>query len=127
VRDVTAALVRLLATPAACGEVFNVGGDREVSINELAALVAALAGSRSEIRHVPYQEAYGEAFDDMERRVPDLAKVRALIGYQPCWSLEQAIQDVIGEVRGLACPAVGETTGCDSQETPAGPAVNPRG
>ena len=100
VGDVVGALVALLDNPAAYGEIFNVGTDREISIRKLAEMVRAIAQSRSEIVHVPYQEAYGTGFEDMERRVPDLAKVRRLIGYEPRGTLEQTLEDVIRYVRG---------------------------
>lgn len=99
VGDVVAALVRLLDLPAAYGEVFNVGTDREVGIGELAAMVRDRTGSLSEIVRVPYQEAYGAGFEDMERRLPDLAKLRRAIGYDPRFSLEQILDDVIRHVR----------------------------
>jgi UDP-glucose 4-epimerase len=100
VADVVWALVRLLDNPAAYGEVFNVGTDREISIQALAEMVRSIAGSRSAIVNVPYKEAYGTGFEDMERRIPDLAKVRRLIGYQPQRSLEQTLEDVIQYLRG---------------------------
>ena len=100
VRDAVRALVGLFDAPEARGGVFNVGTDREVSINQLASTVRSMTGSRSEILHVPYAEAYGSsAFEDMARRVPDLAKVRRLIGYQPEHSLEDTLRDVIQHVR----------------------------
>jgi len=100
VRDVVSALMRLLDTPAAHGEIFNVGSDREITIGELAALVRSMTRSRSEIVHVSYQEAYGAGFEDMERRVPDLTKVRRWIGYEPRFTLEQTLEDVVAFVQG---------------------------
>jgi len=100
VRDVVSALARLIDTPAAHGQVFNVGNDREIAIGELAAMVRSMTGSRSEIVHVPYQEAYGAGFEDMERRVPDLSKLRGLIGYAPRFTLERTIEDVVAYVKG---------------------------
>lgn len=104
VNDVVRALVRLLDTPAALGEVFNVGTDREISIGQLAAMVRSMTCSRSEIIQVPYKEAYGTGFEDMERRVPDLTKLKGLIGYEPQFSLEQTLQDIIEFVRGQLEP-----------------------
>ena len=95
VHDSVGALVRLMGEPAARGEVFNVGNDREVSIQQLAETIRTMVGSQSEIRYVPYQEAYGTGFEDMPRRVPNLDKVRQLIGYQPQHTLEETLQDVI--------------------------------
>lgn len=99
VADVVGALVRLLHTPEACGEIFNVGTDREISMNDLALLVRRTTGSRCEIRHISYGEAYGPGFEDMERRVPDLTKIRKWIGYEPRRSLEETIDDIIAAIR----------------------------
>ena len=66
-----------------------------ISINDLAARVIQLTGSKSEVRHVPYEQAYGRAFDDLPRRVPDLAKVQKAIGFVPRLDLEQIIRSVI--------------------------------
>ena len=98
VRDSVRALTALMDVPAGRGEVVNVGNDREVTINELAEMVRSMTGSRSEIRHIGYSEAYGPSFEDMTRRVPDLTKVRRLIGYQPQYSLEETLGDVIDHV-----------------------------
>jgi UDP-glucose 4-epimerase len=96
VADVVDVLVRLMDTPAAVGGVFNVGGDEEVSINDLARRVITACGSKSRIVHIPYEKAYGLAFDDLPRRVPDLGKIRSRVGFEPRFSLEQIIQSVIG-------------------------------
>ncbi len=74
--DVVGALVKLMDEPAAVGEVFNIGSNEEVSIVELAGRVKVLTGSRSEIVTLPYREAYGEGFEDMPRRVPDIYQDR---------------------------------------------------
>jgi len=95
VSDVVRGLADLMAHPGAVGEVFNIGNNAEVSIEELAHRVRALAGSSSPICHVPYEEAYGPGFEDMERRVPDLAKIRALIGYAPRTGLDEILRSVI--------------------------------
>ena len=87
--------VRLLETPAARGQVLNVGNHQEVSIGALAEKVRAMTGGRSEIRFVPYDEAYGPSFEDMARRVPDLTKIGRLIGYRPKHSLDEILRDVI--------------------------------
>ena len=94
VDDVTRALVGLMADPRAFGGVFNIGNDEEVTIAELAERVRLLTGSRSTIRLVPYGEAYTEGFEDMMRRVPDLTKIRELIGYRPTQNLGQILEDV---------------------------------
>jgi UDP-glucose 4-epimerase len=95
VKDAVAALVGLLGVPPCRGEVFNVGNDEEISMNDLAEKVRSLVGGRSEIRHIPYSDAYGPGFEDMDRRVPDLSKVRRAIGYECRHSLEQVLKDVI--------------------------------
>src|SRR5207249_1525173 len=83
VGDTVRCLMALVETPTAWGEVFNVGHSVEVSILELAKRLRTLADSRSEIVLVPYEEAYGADFEDMRRRVPDVAKLRANGGFEP--------------------------------------------
>jgi UDP-glucose 4-epimerase len=95
VGDVVSALVALMEHPAAVGEVFNVGSSEEVTIRALAERVKSLTGSSSEIMSIPYEQAYGEGFEDMPRRVPDIGKVNRLIGYRPTKSLDQILQSVI--------------------------------
>jgi UDP-glucose 4-epimerase len=95
VADVVGALLKLADHKEAVGQVYNIGSVEEVSIGELAEMIKAMTGSRSEIVLVPYSEAYEEGFEDMPRRVPDLTKTGALIGYQPTRSLEQILEDVI--------------------------------
>jgi UDP-glucose 4-epimerase len=95
VTDVAESVFRLISTPAAYGEVFNIGNDEEVSINELAERVRQAAGSSSEIVHVPYEEAYAEGFEDMARRVPNVSKLEQTIGFRPRLSLEKIIADVL--------------------------------
>jgi UDP-glucose 4-epimerase len=75
--------------------VFNIGNTEEITITALAERVRALTGSRSSIRYVPYDEAYEAGFEDMPRRVPDIAKIRQLIGFQPRVPLEDIIQRVV--------------------------------
>ena len=99
VKDVVEALVALMECPQAAGEVFNVGGTHEVTIRQLAELVVQKTQSTSPIRFVPYEQAFGDGFEDMQRRLPCTQKIRALIGWQPRLSLEQVIDDVIAEQR----------------------------
>jgi len=99
VADVVTAMVKLIETPAAVGEVFNIGGDHEVTMNELAELVREAAGSRSEIRHVPYDEAYADGFEDMQRRVPDVRKLERVIGMRPSSPLATMIREVVDDQR----------------------------
>jgi UDP-glucose 4-epimerase len=95
VGDVVRAVVALMDHPGAVGEVFNIGSDEEVTIRALAERVKELTGSRSEIVTIPYELAYGEGFEDMPRRVPDITRVGRLIGYRPTRSLDQILQSVI--------------------------------
>lgn len=99
VADIVEALARVLEIPACFGQVVNVGNDGEVSINELAEMTIKLTGSHSELRHVSYNEAYGEGFEDMRRRVPCLQKAERLIGYRPTRDLPSIIKDVAGDFK----------------------------
>lgn len=102
VTDVADALIKLFGTPDAFGQVFNVGGDEEVSMNDLARRVIAVAGSGSTIEHIPYDVAYGQRFDDLPRRVPKLDKIRGAIGFAPKMNLDQIIRSVIDDFRSRA-------------------------
>jgi UDP-glucose 4-epimerase len=95
VGDVVKALVDLVEHPEAVGRVFNIGGVGEVSIEQLAARIVELAESDSKIRYVPYEEAYEEGFEDMQRRVPDTTRARELIGFEPTADLDDIIRMVI--------------------------------
>jgi UDP-glucose 4-epimerase len=99
VSDVVEALVKLMDTPGAVGQVFNLGGEEEVSINDLARRVVRLAGSSSPIEHVSYEQAYGHRFDDMPRRVPRLDRIRETIGFKPRHALDEVIRSVIEDAR----------------------------
>ena len=105
VHDVVAALIALLDDLDAVGDVFNVGARNEVTINELARLILAATGSSSPIVHIPYDVAYEQGFEDMERRVPDTGKVEALTGWRATRSLADVIRDVIEHERAGATPA----------------------
>jgi UDP-glucose 4-epimerase len=95
VGDVVRGIIGLIDEPRAIGEVFNIGGEGEISINDLAERVISISGSRSQIRHIPYNEAYQEGFEDMERRVPDISKIRNLIGYRNTYSLDDILTRVV--------------------------------
>ena len=97
VLDVVEGLTKLLDDPKCFGQVINLGNDEEVSIKELAARAISLTSSSSEIQYIPYEEAYGEGFEDMRRRVPSLEKARRMIGYQPTRTLNDIINDVAAE------------------------------
>ena len=99
VKDVAHALVRLTELEGAEGSIFNIGSDNEVTINELAQVVKQVTGSDSPIQHISYEEAYGDNFEDMARRVPDLTRIRESIGYVATRTLKQiveAVADYIG-------------------------------
>jgi UDP-glucose 4-epimerase len=95
VADVVEALIRLLGCPKALGEVINVGSDRSISINDLADKIIEMTGSKAGKVYLSYEEAYGRAFDDMQKRVPDLGKIRRLIDYQPRRTLEETLKQTI--------------------------------
>lgn len=100
VKEVVYALVALLDAPQAVGEVVNVGGVEEVTILELAQRIKGMTESNSEIRFVPYRSVYSEDFEDMPRRVPSTAKLKALIGYAPSLGLNDILRDVIRDLMG---------------------------
>jgi UDP-glucose 4-epimerase len=95
VGDIVGALIKLMDQPEAVGQVFNIGSNEEVSILELAQRVKELTNSSSEITFVPYDEAYEEGFEDMPRRVPDISKIGALVGFRPEMKLDGILQSVI--------------------------------
>jgi UDP-glucose 4-epimerase len=95
VADVVGALLTLVDEPKAIGQVINLGNIEEVTIQKLAERVRDLSGSNSPIKLVPYDEAYESGFEDMPRRVPDLAKAEAMIGYKPKHSLDDILVQVI--------------------------------
>jgi UDP-glucose 4-epimerase len=99
VGDVIDALVKLANEPRAIGEVFNIGNTGEVTIGELATRVKTLTGSQSDIQLIPYDEAYEAGFEDMPRRVPDISKLCALIGFRPKLELDEIIRTVIEHIR----------------------------
>lgn len=104
VRDVVRALVEIAQLDEAEGEVVNVGGDEEISILELAERIIERTGSSSGIRMVPYSEAYAPGFEDMQRRVPSLEKIRRLIGWERRYTLEEtldAVRETLAENPGL--------------------------
>jgi UDP-glucose 4-epimerase len=95
VGDVVRALVSLIDEPRAVGQVFNIGNGREISINDLAEKIKAMTRSGSEIVRIPYDQAYESGFEDMPRRVPDIAKIQALTGYKPTVELDEILDKVI--------------------------------
>lgn len=102
VGDIVGALTKLMDHPDAVGKVFNVGSNEEITILGLAERVKKLTQSKSEIVFLPYDEAYEEGFEDMPRRVPDIAKIGALIGFRPEMKLDGILSSVIDFQNGRA-------------------------
>jgi UDP-glucose 4-epimerase len=99
VGDVVRALMALMVEPKAVGQVFNIGNVEEVSIRALAERVKAATASSSSIVTIPYEQAYDSGFEDMPRRVPDLRKIRDLVGYEPRVGLDEIIRRVVEDFR----------------------------
>ena len=99
VADVVRALADLMRREDVYGEVFNIGSDSEIEIRQLAERVVDMTGSPSEITLVPYDVAYEEGFEDMQRRIPDTTKIYERIGWRPTRSLDEILADVIDEHR----------------------------
>jgi UDP-glucose 4-epimerase len=95
VEDVVRGVIGLIDEPKAVGEIFNIGGEGEISMNELARRIQAVTGSSSPILHVPYNEAFQEGFEDMERRVPDITKIKNLTGYRNTHDLDSILAKVV--------------------------------
>jgi UDP-glucose 4-epimerase len=94
VSDVVGACAALIDKPQAIGQVFNLGSDQEISIAELARRVIAVCKSSSKIEYISYEQAYGQRFDDTQRRVPRLERIQSVIDFRPKLSLEQIIESV---------------------------------
>jgi UDP-glucose 4-epimerase len=99
VGDVVQALRGLMEHPAASGEVFNIGGSQEIAIIDLARRIIERCASRSSIELIPYDQAFGRDFEDMQRRVPSTEKLRALIGFEPTTGLDLILDGVIADRR----------------------------
>lgn len=95
VNDVVDAVIRLGEAENANGEVFNIGSNEEVSIRQLAERVIARTGSTSEIKLIPYDQAYEAGFEDMRRRVPDVSKIKRVTGWEPTTPLDVTIDQII--------------------------------
>jgi UDP-glucose 4-epimerase len=95
VGDVVSGLLKLVQHPQAVGEVFNIGNGQEISMRALADKIKIMTGSASDVVLIPYDQAYEAGFEDMPRRVPDLAKIRALVGYEPRVHLDEILSRVI--------------------------------
>ncbi len=99
VRDVVAAIFLLIELPAAEGQVFNIGSQEEIGMRALAERIKARTGSSSEIRAVPYDQAYNGGFEDMRRRVPDIQKIQNATGWSPKVPLAQTLDEIIAYFR----------------------------
>jgi len=99
VGDVVKAVVALINEPRAIGQVFNIGNGKEISIGDLARRIKTLTGSSSPIVTIPYDQAYEAGFEDMPRRVPDISRIRALVGYEPQVELDEILTRVIASFR----------------------------
>jgi len=105
VHDVIRGVLMLADEPRAYGEVYNIGTMEEVSVAELARRVKTFTGSSSTIENVEYEAIYGSRFEDMQRRVPDLAKIHSLVGYVPQVTLDELLRETIESVRTRAAAA----------------------
>jgi UDP-glucose 4-epimerase len=99
VYDVIDAVVSVAFSDKTIGKVVNIGNNFEISMNDLAKKIIEETGSKSEIKYVPYSEAYGDGFEDMERRVPNIDLIKSLTGWQPKRDLTQIIKDVAEDLR----------------------------
>jgi UDP-glucose 4-epimerase len=96
VDDAVQAIATIAQTDSTIGDVYNVGGTGEVTIKQLAQKVVQLTGSTSEITYTPYSQAYPAGFEDIQRRVPDISKIKSAIGWSPTKELDQIISDIAG-------------------------------
>jgi len=94
VLDAVDAVVRIAFAENTIGKVINIGNDFEISINDLAKKIIAQTNSKSKVIHVPYQEAYGDGFEDMERRVPNIDLIKSLVGWEPKLDLSKMVLDI---------------------------------
>ena len=94
VADAIRALLLVIDSDKAIGQVFNIGNNQQISIMDLAIKVIEITGSKSDIKKIPYSEAYPAGFEDMQRRVPDISKIKNLLGWSPEIGLEQIIRDI---------------------------------
>ncbi|MGH3328309.1 MAG: NAD-dependent epimerase/dehydratase family protein [Streptomycetales bacterium] len=95
VTDIVPALVALVETQRAAGQVVNLGGTEEVAISDLAERVSSIVGARGSVVHVPYEMAYGPGYEDMQRRVPDISRARDLVGFEPTTGLDEVIRAMV--------------------------------
>jgi UDP-glucose 4-epimerase len=99
VSDIIDAIIAVAFSDKTIGQVINIGNNKEISMNDLAQTIIKLTNSSSEIKYMPYAEAYGEGFEDMERRVPNIELIYALTGWKPKKNLEDIIRDVAADLQ----------------------------
>ena len=99
IEDAIRAVLTLADTDSTIGDYFNVGGVGETTIKELATKIIARTNSQSQIKHIPYTEAYPAGFEDMQRRVPDISKIKKAIGWEPTHSLDSIIDSVAASLK----------------------------
>jgi UDP-glucose 4-epimerase len=97
--DVVDAVIALAFAENSTGRVVNIGNNFEISINDLAKKIIEETNSKSQIVYLPYEEAYGEGFEDMDRRVPNIELIRELVGWQPKRDLSTMIADIAREMQ----------------------------
>jgi len=99
IHDAIGAVLSLLDSNATLGEVCNIGNDEEITIQDLASEIVEMTESKSIITNILYEDAYSPGFEDMERRIPDIRKIRNLVGWSPKLSLESIISDIASKLR----------------------------
>jgi UDP-glucose 4-epimerase len=100
VYDVIDAVMKVAFSDQTIGKVVNIGNNQEISMNDLAKLIIAKTDSKSSIVHIPYEDAYGPGFEDMQRRVPNINLIKSLVGWEPKRNLETIIEDIFVEMKG---------------------------
>ncbi len=95
VKDAVRALILVIDSKKSIGEVFNIGNNQQVTIMELGKKIIEMTGSKSNIETIPYEKAYPEGFEDMQRRVPDISKIKRVLGWEPKIQLDQIIKDIV--------------------------------
>jgi UDP-glucose 4-epimerase len=99
VQDAVRAVIALTKDDSTIGDYFNVGGIGEITIKELATKIIERTGSKSKLVSIPFDQAYGPGFEDMQRRVPDISKINAKLGWQPTHTLDSIIDDVAAHLK----------------------------
>jgi len=99
VKDAVSTLIKLINEPKAVGKVFNIGSQEEIRIDQLAKEIIASTKSKSEIVYIPYEQAYEEGFEDMQRRIPDTTKINKLVGFKPTFTLSEIIKDIVKYIK----------------------------